>query len=269
MLNLSIVKLRSFAVFASSALMLGGCVWFRRAPERQEPGVAPPQEVVEPGHYFVTPGHGTELVAELRAAPAPQAPEVVDGMGVRSDERKLVAKSFVRVGTGCYPTNDSTARDWVQRMGVRVGAEKAYVYVLPADEKAGAKLAAEMTAACTADSGPVPAALVATYYVRYKLPFGAQFRNMTADEMKTLGVGGGVQIGSVIGGTPASEANLRTGDFVLKLNGTAVRDRAEFQNLLRANMGKRVTLTISRDGVQVDRMVRLGVLATESRDTKK
>ena len=97
----------------------------------------------------------------------------------------------------------------------------------------------------------------------------AQFRNLTADEMQKLGVGGGVQIGSVVGGTPASEANLRTGDFVLKFNGGAVRDRAEFQNLLRANMGKRVTLTISRDGVQVDRVVRLGVLATESHDAKK
>jgi membrane-associated protease RseP (regulator of RpoE activity) len=265
----SIVKIRVPAVFVVSALMLGGCAWFRRAPEKTEPGMPPPQSVVEPGHYFVTPGHGAELVAELRAVPAPQSPEIADGTGIRSDERKLVAKSFVRIGTGCYPTGDAEARDWVQRMGVRVGAEKALVYVLPADDKAGAKLAAEMTAACTPEKDPVPATLVATYYVRYKLPFGAQFRNLTADEMQKLAVGGGVQIGSVVGGTPASEANLRTGDFVLKFNGGAVRDRAEFQNLLRANMGKRVTLTISRDGVQVDRMVRLGVLATESHDAKK
>ncbi len=266
---LSIVKFRGPAVLISSALILGGCICFRHPPERLEPGAAPPPSAIEPGHYIVTPGHGAELVAELRAAPAPQTPEVGDGIGVRADERKLVGKSFVRIGTGCYPTGDAAARDWAQRTGVRVGADKALVYVLPADEKAGAKLAAEMTAACTDDSGPLPAALVATYYVRYKLPFGAQFRNLTGDEMNTLGVKGGVQIGSVIGGTPASEANLRNGDFVLKFNGAAVRDRADFQGLLRANMGKRVTLTISRDGTQVDRMVRLGVLATESRETKK
>jgi hypothetical protein len=266
---LSIVKFRASAVFVLSVLMLGGCTWFQRAPEKLEPGSAPPPSVVEPGHYIVTPGHGAELVAELRAAPAPQTPEIADGAGIRADERKLVGKSFVRIGTGCYPTSDATARDWAQRTGVRVSADKALVYVLPADDKAAAKLAAEMTSACTDDSGPVPAALVATYYVRYKLPFGAQFRNLTADEMKTLGVNGGVQIGAVIGGTPASEANLRNGDFVLKFNGAAVHDRADFQNLLRANMGRRVTLTISRDGVQVDRMVRLGVLATESHDAKK
>lgn len=265
----SIAEIRVFAVFVLSALLLGGCAWIRRAPEKTEPGVPPPQAVVEPGHYFVTAGHGADLVAELRAAPAPATPEVADGTGIRSDERKLVARSFVRIGTGCYPTSDAEARDWVQRMGVRVGADKAFIYVAPSDEKAGARLAAEMTAACMPDKEPVPAALVATYYVRYKLPFGAQFRNLTAEEMQKLGVAGGVQIGSVVGGTPASEANLRTGDFVLKFNGGAVRGRAEFQNLLRANMGKRVTLTISRDGVQVDRMVRLGILATESHDTKK
>lgn len=266
---LSIKKFRGFAVHIVCLSLLGGCAVFQRAPERLEPGAAPPPSAVEPGRYSVTAGHGADLVAELRAAPPPQTPELADGAGIRADERKLVAKSFVRIGTGCYPTADATARDWAQRTGVRVGADKALVYVLPADEKAAAKLAAEMTAACTLDDGPAPAALVATYYVRYKLPFGAQFRNMTADETKKLGVNGGVQIGSVIGGTPASEANLRSGDFVLKFNGAGVRDRADFQNQLRANMGKRVTLTISRDGVQVERMVRLGMLTTESRDAKK
>lgn len=266
---LSIVKFREVSVFLLCSLVLDGCALLRRAPEREAPGAAPSAAVAEPGHYIVTPGHGADLVAELRAALAPQVPEIVDGTGIRADERKLVAKSFVRIGTGCYPDTDTKARDWVQRMGIRVAADKALVYVLPADDKAGARLAEEMTAACTDESGPARAALVATYYVRYRLPFGAQFRNLTADETKRLGVGGGVQIGSVIGGTPAAEANLRSGDFVLKFNGAAVHDRADFQNQLRANMGKRVTLTISRDGVQVERMVRLGVLATESRDAKK
>jgi C-terminal processing protease CtpA/Prc len=266
---LSMERFRRSILVAAALSSLGGCAVFRRAPERLEPGTAPPQSVVEPGRYIVTPGHGAELVAELRAAPAPQNPEVTDGSSIRADERKLVAKSYVRIGTGCYPGSDAEARDWAGRMGVRVSAEKVLVYTLPGDDKAAAKLAAEMTEACKADSGPVPAALVATYFVRYKLPFGAQFRNLTTDETKKLAVAGGVQIGKVVSGTPASEANLREGDFVLKFNGAAVHDRADFQNQLRANMGKRVNLTISRDGVQVERMVRLGVLATESREAKK
>ena len=53
----------------------------------------------------------------------------------------------------------------------------------------------------------------------------------------------------------------QTGDFVLKLNGKAIANRAEFQQLLSNNVGKRVTLTINRGGVTMDRLVRLGALA--------
>ncbi|MBS0582886.1 MAG: PDZ domain-containing protein [Proteobacteria bacterium] len=266
---LSIVKFRRCAVFLLSALVLGGCAWFRRAPEREVPAGAPEQAAVEPGRYIVTPERGADVVAELRIAPPPQTPEIADGTGIAADQGKANAKSFVRIGTGCHRDSDAAAREWVQRMALLHGAEKVFVYVLPADTTAAAKLAVEMTAACSSAAGPSPTALVATYYVRFKLPFGAQFRNLTADEKQKLGVGGGVQIGKVVDGTPASAANLRNGDFVLKFNGTAVRDLGDFRQMLRTNMGKRVTLTISRDGVQVDRMVRLGVLAAESRDAKK
>ncbi|HEX7917329.1 PDZ domain-containing protein [Rudaea sp.] len=266
---LSIVKFRRCAVFLLSALMLGGCAWFRRAPERGAPETAQEQAAAEPGRYIVTPERGADVVAELRIAPPPQTPEIVDGVGIAADQGKVNAKGFVRIGTGCHRDSDAAAREWVQRMALLHGAEKAFIYVLPADAKATAKLTAEMTAACGSEAGPLPAALVATYYVRFKLPFGAQFRNLTADEKQKLGVGGGVQIGKVVDGTPASAANLRSGDFVLKFNGGAVHDLNDFRQMLRTNMGRRVTLTISRDGVQVERMVRLGVLATESRDAKK
>jgi hypothetical protein len=265
---LSVASSRVSIVFVLSALLLGGCALVSRSPEVSAPG-APPPARIEPGHYFVAPERGPDVVAELRAAPPPPTPEIADGSDIDADQGKSNARGFVRIGTGCYRDNDSAARDWVAQQGARYGAEKIQVYVLPSDEKAAAKLAAEMTAACTQDDGePVPAALVATYYVRFKLPFGAQFRSLTALEKRDLGVVGGVQIGRVMDGTPAATANLREGDFVLKFNGTPVRDLADFRQLLRANMGKRVTLTISRGGSQVDRMVRLGVLATDA-NTKK
>jgi S1-C subfamily serine protease len=100
---------------------------------------------------------------------------------------------------------------------------------------------------------------VAVYYVRLRLPFGANIRDMTADERQTLGVDG-VEIGEIIGGTPASEANLREGDFVLKFNHKPVHDKAAFQSLLQAHLGRRVILTIRRDGASFDRLVRLGTL---------
>ncbi|MGH8123599.1 MAG: PDZ domain-containing protein [Rudaea sp.] len=234
---------------ALAAALLAGCV---RPEHELPPPTPPPRAVAEPGNYQVDPGHGADLVAELRAAPAPDLPETTTGTAIGPDERKLVGKSFVRIGTGFYPTNDDTAQAWALRQGQRVGADKILVYAPSADAK---------------DNAQAP--FVAVFYVRYKLPFGAQFRSLTAAEKKILGVSGGVQIGSVIGATPAAEANLRSGDFVLKFNGTAVHNREAFQDLLRANMGKHVTLTVSRDGAQFERLVRLGVLATESHNVEK
>ncbi len=231
--------------------LLSSCASVREAHDDTAPP-GRPHDVDEPGTYQVTPGHGSDLVAQLRAAPPPQMADISNGTSVDSDERKLVAKSFVRIGTGLYPRNDDAARAWALRQAQRVGADKILLYAPSTD---------------TNDNADAP--FVAVFYVRYKLPFGAQFRSMTNAQLQALGVEGGVQIGDVVGATPAAEANLRSGDFVLKLNGALVRDRAAFQELLRANMGKRVTLMVSRDGAQFERLVRLGVLATESHGLQK
>ncbi|MEZ5520721.1 MAG: hypothetical protein R3F08_04515 [Dokdonella sp.] len=59
-------------------------------------------------------------------------------------------------------------------------------------------------------------------YVRFRLLFGATFLcNLTPGERSQLGVDlHGVQIGSVVGGTPASQANLMAGDYVIALDAT-------------------------------------------------
>jgi len=173
----------------------------------------------------------------LRVAPAPAEPEVSQGTTAAGDEQALIGRGFVRIGNGFDAAGGSRAREWAIEQGRSVGADKVLLYE------------------------PTPeSALVAAYFVHYRLPFGARFRSLTADEEKTLGASG-VQIGEVVRGTPAADANLQTGDFVLKLNGKAIANRAEFQQLLSNNVGKRVTLTINRGGVTMDRLVRLGALA--------
>lgn len=246
------------------ALTLSGCVAILPGPEHAQPTAPTRPAKREPGIYLPARGQFTDSVADLRAAPPPDLAEATAGTSMSGDERKLAAKSFVRVGTGCYRSDDDAARDWMLRNGTRVGADKILFYTAPIDAKAAEIFAADAAVACAedgaaADDGPWP--FIANFYVRYRLPFGAKFRNMSAASAKDIGVESGVELFDIVNGTPAAEANLRTGDLVIKFNGAAIRNFVAFQDLLRANMGKRVTLTVARNGDQFDRIVRLGVIA--------
>jgi membrane-associated protease RseP (regulator of RpoE activity) len=186
-------------------------------------------------------GRSPEVVARLRAAPAPALPEIADGRSQQGDESLLRGQGFVQIGIGHFVERDAArARDEAVRKGREVGADKTMIYLPAGDD----------------------AALVATYYVRLHLPFGANFRDLTTEERNQLGAPG-VQIGDVVGGTPAAKANLLEGDFVLKFNHAPVQDKPRFQALLEQHMGQRVTLTIRRNGTTIERIVRLGTLAGE------
>lgn len=236
-----------FAVLAS-ILFAAGCAQVRVTPPPVEGGAVEPAVPGGP-RFEPTPGQTAATIAELRAAPAPKQPEVSSGSSPSGDERVLNARGYVRVGTGYFPGSAPEARDWALRQGERIGADKALVY---------------------AEEGTPPSGAASRigFYVRYRLPFGATFRSLNADEQRAIG-SGGVQLGEIVGGTPASEANLQRGDFVIRFNGKAVADRPAFEQLLREHLGQRVTLTISRDGVTIERLVRLGVVAKAQGEAKK
>lgn len=204
---------------------------------------APPQ-VTKDSHYEPSIERGPEYINALRAAAAPLQPVVTEGKNERGDQRELASKGFVRIGNGHYAVDDETSvRDAIE-LGKTIGADQVWLYRdHPADVNQNS-----------------PEQLLAAYYVRFKLLFGATFRNLTAKERTTLEVDGGVQIGSVVGKTPASEANLLAGDYVIAVNGTPIIDRGQFQELLKKEAGNTVTLKIIRNHQRSDRMVRLGAM---------
>jgi hypothetical protein len=216
-----------------SLILLSGCGRIAR----------PPQPVQVPAtRYEILQGRGPQVVARLRAAPAPEQPEVSDGHSLAGDENLARGQGYVQIGIGHFAEADpARAREQAVRKGREVGADKLLIYP-PREEPA----------------------LIAAYYVRLHLPFGANFRDLTAEEREKLGAGG-VQIGEVVGGTPAAKANLLAGDFILKFNRQPVLDKPSFQASLEQHMGQRVTLTIRRDGTTIERIVRLGTLAETGR----
>jgi hypothetical protein len=175
-----------------------------------------------------------ETIANLRAAPAPAQAEFSSGKNWQTDEDLLGATGYVRIGVGTY--EDAQAAGDAVEQAREVGADKVLVY------------------APAAPGDPTRAA----FYVRMKLPFGATFRDLTATERQQVG-GPGVELGSIVGGSPASRANLLPGDIVVQVDGARVAGKADFQKQLRAKAGHRVTLGVWRNGVHLDRPVRLGV----------
>lgn len=235
------MRLKSLAFV--SVLALAGCAIAPRTTTTTYPPPLPPEET---GHYEPIPGRGPDVVADLRAASAPAEPDYVAGRDFAAERARLRSQGFMQIGTSHFPAADPDAKDDALRQGQRVGADRAIAYA-PAADSPGA-----MT--------------TVAYYVRFKLPFGATFRDLHDDERAAAGTDGGVAIGSVIGDTPASRANLLGGDLVLKLDGTPVGNRAKFQALLREHAGRPVTLTIVRNGVTLKRMVRLGVIPDADRE---
>ncbi|MGA9333854.1 MAG: PDZ domain-containing protein [Rudaea sp.] len=224
----------------AGAMLLGGCATRPTLPGTMPGTVAVP---VAQARYEVVAGRTADLVASLRAAPAPVQPQINDGNTRTGDENFLREQGLVEIGIGYFPATDpAVARQHAVQRGIEVGADAVQIYPPAADAR-----------------GPGPTELVATYFVRLQLPFGADFRDLTPDEREVLGQDG-VEIGNVIGQTPASAANLRSGDFVIRFNRSRIKDKSAFQALLQSHMGSNVTLTVRRGKVTLKRLIRLGTL---------
>ena len=224
-----------------SLLVLSGCVTQSVVVEpHADPVVAPAPEPADP-HFQPVAGRTPDVIAALRADPAPARAQLIEGRKVLGDRQAQGALGFVHIGDSRYAADDSTAVDKAFATAARIGADRILVY--------------------RAQTVPVGTGteFLASYYVRFKLLFGATFRNLTATERDTLAIGG-VRIGSIIGGTPASQANLIAGDLVTAFNGKPVVDRVGFQESLKNAAGTAATLTLRRGDITMDRVVRLGAM---------
>jgi hypothetical protein len=232
-------------------LLLAGCASHPPyAPTETPSGGSGPDVIESPrAHisYEETPGRDAATVARMRAAPAPASARI-DADDDGGGDNRLSAQGYVRIGRSRMPVQligrdrEADARAEASRQAGAIGAER----VLLASPR-----------------GVEDAAWIADYYVRFKLSFGATFRDLRAQERVTLGATGGVAIGTVIGGTPASRANLIPGDYVLAVDGKAIADRADFQGRLKRSSGRAVTLTVVRNGETLQRVVRLDAMADD------
>jgi hypothetical protein len=228
---------RRLALFA--ALALAGCAV---APSHAPPGTPGSEPSGADIRYDALPGRDARTVARMRAAPPPGQAAIEAARD--GEDARLSTQGYVRIGRGHFPVErigrdrEEDARAEARRQAAANGAER--VLLAPP--------------ASTAD-----AAWIADYYVRFRLPFGASFRDLREREREALGAQG-VAIGTVVGGTPASRANLLGGDYVLAVDGKPVAGRADFQQQLQRSAGRTITLTLVRNGEKLRRMVKLDAM---------
>ena len=239
-------SLRTLVLLALAAA--AGCV---SAPPRiVYEQTAPPPAVQQPEKFSVEEGRAPDVVALFRESPAPTEVRVEEGSDFVHDRTELARQGYVLVGRSQFETTDPDARARAAERAATIGAERALFY--PVDPTV------------TTQSGAPgeyqsPKWSLVAYFVKYKLTFGATFRNVTSSEKATLAITGGVSIGTVIARTPASEANLLSGDVVFRINGDGFTGKTAFGKLLAQYAGTSVTLDLYRDGLEMQRIVRLGV----------
>lgn len=60
------------------------------------------------------------------------------------------------------------------------------------------------------------------------------------------------KIAAVEKGTPADSAGIKAGDIIKSINGTAVSEQPEITPLVQQSEGKEITITVERDGRNVE-----------------
>lgn len=92
---------------------------------------------------------------------------------------------------------------------------------------------------------------MATYWVRAdasKLRFGAQIAELSEAQRTALKRNTGVVVTVVVRGTPASDAQIRRGDVIFRIDGEEVRNPRGFQSQLSRLQGRKVDLDLLREG---------------------
>jgi membrane-associated protease RseP (regulator of RpoE activity) len=106
-------------------------------------------------------------------------------------------------------------------------------------------------------------AFLVTYWARLKpgqFALGAYYEDLPQELLQRLGEKYNlIMLKQVVIGTPATEAGLRADDVVLAVEGIRMTKTADLSAAIRANHGKQVTVSVSRQGTLLEMPVKIAV----------
>jgi membrane-associated protease RseP (regulator of RpoE activity) len=239
--------------------------------------------------YKAESGATPDAIAAIRAAPATGSPRVVPvTMWDASTASAYARQGYVLIGasgfTSGWPESDQDAIS----LGVQLGAD--LVVILAPEYKGTVTASVPLTIPNTTTShtngsataygpnGPVTAfgdsttttngssttympmtvqrsAYAAGYFVKGRYHFGANFRDLTDIERQQFQTNRGAYVTYIVDNSPAYDSDILPGDVIVGVNGQAPSGRAGLMDLINANRGRTVDITVVRAGKALSKRV--------------
>jgi S1-C subfamily serine protease len=95
----------------------------------------------------------------------------------------------------------------------------------------------------------------AGYFVKKHYRFGANIRDLSESERQQLQTNRGAYVRSVVDNTPAYNSDILPGDVIVGVNGQAANGYSGLVDLIDANRGRTVEVTVIRAGKTVSKQV--------------
>jgi hypothetical protein len=242
--------------------------------------------------YQSTPGATPDVIASLRAAPAPKSPHLEHAGGAKGG---AVVDAYMRHGYALigYSNFNSGRRETESNavtQGERVGAD--IVVVIDPTYTGSITTSVPLTTPTVQTSyttgnatayGPAGTATAygnattttygtettyipmtvhrfdygALYFVKRHIMFGANIRELNDDERRAMQSNQGVYVLSVTDGSPSFKSDVLPGDILISIAGQPIYGVQSETDLVKKNAGNLVDVKISRSGQTVTKSVQL------------
>jgi hypothetical protein len=270
----------SLLSLAFLALTVAGCV------------TAPVESVNNYAQFFTREAGVTPAsIAEMRAgsASATVPPQVIPVPRWSADMAATYARQgFVLIGSSSFTSGRPEPDQDAIELGVEVGAD--LIVILNPEYQGTVTASVPMTTPTTTTSytngsataygpgAPVTAygsattttygttttyvpmtvqrsAYGAGYFVKWRYRFGARYRDLTDGERQQFQTNRGAYVGTVVDNTPAYNSDILPGDVIVAVNGQVPSGAAGLTDLINANRGQTVDVTLLRAGRTIAKRV--------------
>jgi hypothetical protein len=239
--------------------------------------------------YTTIPGATPEVIAQVRAAPAPAVP-LVDHSPTVPNPEQYARLGYVPIGYSSFNSGRNESEKNAIAQGQQVGADLVVIVnpsytgsvtsQLPLTTPTTSTSYTTGSATAYGSGGTVTAFgnstttthgsqttyipmtvnrydYGAVYFVKRSYIFGANWRDLTNDERSALQSNSGVYVITVVNDTPAFRNDVLAGDIILKIDGQTIYGQQAASDALGNKRGQAITLTIFRNGQTIEKTIQL------------